>query len=351
MEKRNIIKQNDVQVRAVENCLDWGVMLSTGISVEQGQTLTLDVDQSERWFGWVTPNGVGGPYRRGGFAFPWGTLVGTLDNGQSFFKVGFHSEINIQSAGTLLLGCWDTNNRDNSGLLNVTIQLSEPTPDDLSKIEGIGPKINGLLQKAEITTFAELAASSVEQIDKILDAAGRRYATAVPTTWPEQAALAAAEKWDELKTLQDELCGGRRVKPARTLESIKADFGVSNLTLNFDMADLQSQQKTYGGKLDVLDAFERALESLIMDPADADGFNAANQIRDNWDDVPADATAETFQNMIREHMNDQTLKLENEAEPAAVGGNWIFRLREGMGDMHWVIVDRGGELAAYQEIS
>jgi len=30
-------------------------------------------------------------------------------------------------------------------------------------------------------------------------------------TWPEQAALAAAGDWEKLKTLQDELKGGRRV--------------------------------------------------------------------------------------------------------------------------------------------
>ena len=88
--------------------------------------------------------------------------------------------------------------------------LPKKVPDNLAKIEGIGPKIAELLQKGEITTYAQLATTPVEEIDKILTAAGRRYSTAVPTTWPEQAALAAAGKWDELKKLQDELDGGRR---------------------------------------------------------------------------------------------------------------------------------------------
>ena len=30
-----------------------------------------------------------------------------------------------------------------------------------------------------------------------------------PTTWPQQSALAAEDKWDELNTLQDELKGGK----------------------------------------------------------------------------------------------------------------------------------------------
>jgi len=33
----------------------------------------------------------------------------------------------------------------------------------------------------------------------------------VPDTWPEQAALAADHKWDELRVLQDHLRGDRRV--------------------------------------------------------------------------------------------------------------------------------------------
>ena len=31
-----------------------------------------------------------------------------------------------------------------------------------------------------------------------------------PSTWPEQASLAAAGEWDALQALQDELKGGRR---------------------------------------------------------------------------------------------------------------------------------------------
>ena len=84
-------------------------------------------------------------------------------------------------------------------------------PDDLKKIEGIGPKINSLLQEAGINTYAELAAASVDKIDAIIDAAGITFAD--PTTWPQQAKLAADGKWEELEKLQDELSGGKKVKP------------------------------------------------------------------------------------------------------------------------------------------
>ena len=82
--------------------------------------------------------------------------------------------------------------------------------DDLSKIEGIGPKISELLQEAGIKTFAQLASTKSEKISEILAEAGSRYKSHDPTTWPKQAKLAADEKWDDLKKLQDELKGGRK---------------------------------------------------------------------------------------------------------------------------------------------
>ena len=80
--------------------------------------------------------------------------------------------------------------------------------DDLKKIEGIGPKIASLLNDAGILTFQQLAGSDVETLRAILDAP--RFRLADPTTWPQQAALAARGAWDELAALQKELKGGRR---------------------------------------------------------------------------------------------------------------------------------------------
>ena len=80
--------------------------------------------------------------------------------------------------------------------------------DDLKKIEGIGPKIAELLTNAGIPTFEALSNADFDTLREILDAAGSRYKIANPTTWPKQAGLAAAGKWDELKELQDRLDGG-----------------------------------------------------------------------------------------------------------------------------------------------
>ncbi|MBU1820693.1 MAG: 50S ribosomal protein L17 [Bacteroidetes bacterium] len=81
--------------------------------------------------------------------------------------------------------------------------------DDLEKVEGIGPKIAEVLTEAGIDTFAKLAESTPEAIREILDNAGSQFASHDPATWPQQATLAAEGKWDELKTWQDELNGGR----------------------------------------------------------------------------------------------------------------------------------------------
>ena len=82
--------------------------------------------------------------------------------------------------------------------------------DDLKKIEGIGPKIAGLLNDADIKTFEDLSKASEKKLADILQEAGARFRLAKPKTWQEQAKLAAAGKMDELKKLQDELKGGVR---------------------------------------------------------------------------------------------------------------------------------------------
>jgi len=82
-------------------------------------------------------------------------------------------------------------------------------PDDLTIVEGIGPKINQLLQAAGIRTFAQLAVTQVSELKAILDPARLQFID--PSTWAEQAKLAAEGKFDELKTFTANLKGGRRV--------------------------------------------------------------------------------------------------------------------------------------------
>ncbi len=84
-----------------------------------------------------------------------------------------------------------------------------PRQDDLTVIEGIGPKIASILQSAGITTYAQLAETDAERLRAILEAAGSRYRLANPATWSEQAALAASGDWVSLQQLQGRLIAGR----------------------------------------------------------------------------------------------------------------------------------------------
>jgi predicted flap endonuclease-1-like 5' DNA nuclease len=86
---------------------------------------------------------------------------------------------------------------------------AEPEPDDLTRVEGIGPKMSSLLAEAGIVTFRQLAASDPAALRQMLRDEGLQFAD--PGTWPEQAALAAIGAWDALEALQEELSGGRRV--------------------------------------------------------------------------------------------------------------------------------------------
>jgi large subunit ribosomal protein L21 len=83
--------------------------------------------------------------------------------------------------------------------------------DDLTIVEGIGPKAAEALIAGGIATFVQLAAASAEDVKAILDASANKVQHLDPTTWAQQAQLAADGKMDELKTLQDALNGGKAV--------------------------------------------------------------------------------------------------------------------------------------------
>jgi predicted flap endonuclease-1-like 5' DNA nuclease len=82
-------------------------------------------------------------------------------------------------------------------------------PDDLTAIEGIGPKMAAAMVAAGLDTFAKLSQATEAQIHAAIESAGMRFAPSVPT-WAHQADLAAKGDWDALKTYQGTLKGGRK---------------------------------------------------------------------------------------------------------------------------------------------
>lgn len=88
--------------------------------------------------------------------------------------------------------------------------VKKAAADNLTLVEGIGPKIAELLANAGIVTFADLAKAKVDTLKRVLDAAGSRYKMHDPSTWTEQAALAVKGEWSKLEKLQKQLKGGKK---------------------------------------------------------------------------------------------------------------------------------------------
>jgi DNA-directed RNA polymerase subunit beta' len=119
-----------------------------------------------------------------------------------------------QQAAMANAGQWDDLKAWQAELVGGVAKVATRTngsADDLTRIEGIGPKIGELLANAGIRTFAELSATGVDQLQALLADAGGHFATHDPGTWPAQASMAADGRWDELQAWQDQLQGGREV--------------------------------------------------------------------------------------------------------------------------------------------
>ena len=79
--------------------------------------------------------------------------------------------------------------------------------DDLTIIEGIGPKADELLRANGIESFVQVAQLHVDDLLDILERGGPNFRLANPADWARQALLAAENRWAELKLLQAEMIG------------------------------------------------------------------------------------------------------------------------------------------------
>ena len=91
---------------------------------------------------------------------------------------------------------------------NGGITMPEGHEDDLTRIEGIGPKMSQALRDAGIESFATLAVTDEETLRAAIQAAGMRLAPSIPT-WSKQAEYAMRGDWDGLDTYKSQLVAGR----------------------------------------------------------------------------------------------------------------------------------------------
>jgi predicted flap endonuclease-1-like 5' DNA nuclease len=80
--------------------------------------------------------------------------------------------------------------------------------DDLTVLEGIGPKTDELLRANGIESFVQVAQLHVDALIDILDHGGPSFRLANPASWPQQALFAAENRWTELKRFQNEMIEG-----------------------------------------------------------------------------------------------------------------------------------------------
>lgn len=126
-------------------------------------------------------------------------------------------EIGIMLVGSYLLGLFTywlihrfTHRHTKRAHVGLPMRKAkQPKGDDLTTLEGIGPRISEILRNAGVESFADLARMSRSEVKEILDNAGPRYQMFEPNGWIEQAKLAAEGKNEELEALKKRLVAGR----------------------------------------------------------------------------------------------------------------------------------------------
>lgn len=81
--------------------------------------------------------------------------------------------------------------------------------EDLTRIEGIGRKIESLLYKNKIYNYKQLSKSTIVNLKSILESGGSKFSMHNPGSWPKQAKLAAEGKFEDLELLKKHLKGGK----------------------------------------------------------------------------------------------------------------------------------------------
>lgn len=196
-----VIIKEDKDLKSAQYCHQGGVIKEMEVTVKLEHDHIGDIDiQLKSPTGTIT------------------TLQSRTGGGAGMFEKTFGADVLSPFFGEPCIGKWmikisDEMPKDTGKLLSWGMWFktgkAEQTKDDLKKIEGIGPKIEELLNNAGIHSFKQLSTTETNKIKDVLNEAGPRYQMHDPGSWPRQAQLAADGKWEQLEKLQDELDGGR----------------------------------------------------------------------------------------------------------------------------------------------
>ena len=117
-------------------------LFQTGIYVEPGDLLNVDVSPVDFWAlytnnvdggndinctlnanGRKVDGSVYGNLALFQHTFLYGSLVGSIDGGKSFFPVGTHLVMTVYTAGKLSFGCWDVDYASNAGFIKAYVKV------------------------------------------------------------------------------------------------------------------------------------------------------------------------------------------------------------------------------------
>lgn len=135
-------------------------------------------------------------------------------------------------------------------------------PDNLTQIEGIGPKTNELFHNNGITTFQQISEMNEDSLRAVLEKGGNRFGILDPYTWPRQAQLILSGNKEELDAYQDYLIAGR--DPARYAKSVRPE----------DL-DLEAAAEVFGKKVALNDLkLVEGIGPKVEELLNANGINS-----------------------------------------------------------------------------
>ncbi len=130
----------------------------------------------------------------------WPHQAAMAEKGQweelNIYQEFMHSETTVDS---------DNVDSPNNNVDKLNIENALNDHDDLKKMEGIGPKIEEVLNKSGIYTYSQLHNSNFDRLKSILNNAGNQYKIHNPETWQHQAGMAHRNEWQALSDYQKSL--------------------------------------------------------------------------------------------------------------------------------------------------
>lgn len=126
-----------IPVEAKENSTTRGVGKSAG-KIELGTLLRITCSPENTWnldpTNTTNANGTTAFTTINDQTFSDGCLVGSFNNGKTFFSIGTFLEMTVNARNSdgsssveLLLYCWDSDNENNSDYLNIIIETFKPS--------------------------------------------------------------------------------------------------------------------------------------------------------------------------------------------------------------------------------